>query len=284
MNPVAQRVWKYKNWSLVGNSTAGITTSLVCPELGVAFDVAQGLPWAFSMKQFLITHSHMDHAAGIPYLISQKALTGQKAPEFYMPPSMVEPLHEIMRIWQRIEGHQYEFQFFGVTTGERYPIKGPFHFKSFPTVHRVPSTGYCVFQESKKLKKQYQNLRGDEIAKLKNQGVEVETVFDEPLMAFTGDTQIEFLDGPEFVRNAQILIMEVTYIDQKKSVQSARDWGHIHLDEFLERLPDLKNERIVLMHLSARYSCSEFRKILEKKLSPEDLERVVVFPRDPDRT
>ena len=259
---------------------AGISTSLICPELSVAFDVGQGLPWAFNMQNFLITHSHMDHAAGIPYIISQKALTGQKPPVFYMPEFMTEKMHQIIHLWQEIEGHVYDYKFVSTVEGEKTPLKGNTFFRTFPTIHRVPSNGYCVFRETKKLRADLQGCDRQEILDRKSRGEDVEDHFEEPLIAFTGDTKIEFLDGPEFVRRAKILVMEVTYIDDKKSVESAREWGHIHFDELLPRLEQLENEKVVLIHLSARYSCRRFQEVITRRVSPELAEKLVVFPRD----
>jgi ribonuclease Z len=137
-----------------------------------------------------------------------------------------------------------------------------------------------VFRRSKKLKQELVGLERQEILDRKSRGEAIEDHFDEPIIAFTGDTKIEFLDGPDFVSKAKILVMEVTYIDEKKSVSSAREWGHIHFDELVDRIPGLQNEKIVLMHLSARYSCGQFRKLLSQRLSEQDAARVVVFPRD----
>lgn len=280
MNTIHRGQWKYKEWTLEGSSTAGISTSLICPELSVAFDVGQGLPWAFNMHKFLITHAHMDHAAGIPYIISQKALTGQMAPVFYMPEAMVEKMHQIIHLWQELEGHVYDYKFVATQEGVKFPLKGHTFFKTFPTHHRVPSHGYCIFQERKKLKAELQGCERQEILDRKSRGENVEDHFEEPLIAFTGDTKVEFLEGPEFVRKAKILVMEVTYIDDKKSVASAREWGHIHFEELLPRLEHLENEKIVLMHLSARYSCRQFQELITRTVSTELAEKLVVFPRD----
>jgi ribonuclease Z len=67
--------------------------------------------------------------------------------------------------------------------------------------------------------------------------------------------------------------MEVTYIDEKKSVESARKWGHIHFQEIIERVPWIKSKNIVFIHLSARYSHQHFRSLIEQHL-PEDSDRI----------
>ena len=73
--------------------------------------------------------------------------------------------------------------------------------------------------------------------------------------------------------------MEVTYIDEKKSVQNARDWGHIHLDELLPRLPFFEGEKILLTHLSSRHSIEGCERILDKRVPKGLRDKVAVFPR-----
>ncbi|RYF42063.1 MAG: MBL fold metallo-hydrolase, partial [Cytophagaceae bacterium] len=101
---------------------------------------------------------------------------------------------------------------------------------------------------------------------------------DEPVLSFTGDTRIEFLDDPQ-VRASRVLVMEVTYWDDKKSVENARTWGHIHLDELIPRLEHLKCEKIVLIHASARYTTARLREIMDARIPEHFKHRVDLFPR-----
>lgn len=271
-------VWRHKNIRLVGYSVAGISTSIVFPDADVCFDVAQGLPFQIPVATILLSHGHMDHASGLPYLIAQKTMTSQTPPVVYMPSSLVQPLQEIMRIWERIDRHTYQYHFKAVNEGIEYPLKAPYFFRSFPTYHRVPSHGYTVFERKKRLKTEYKALAPFELGALRKQGVALDTHDDEAVISFTGDSKIEFLDSPQ-VRESRVLLMEVTYWDNKKTVENARAWGHIHLDELLPRLPELKCEKIVLIHASARYNTPYLKQILEARL-PEHLKhRIDIFPR-----
>lgn len=263
--------------TIEGLSLAGVRTCITLPQLSFAFDVAQGLPHAIKMNTFFITHGHMDHASGIPYIISQKAMHSHKTPRFYMPESMVGPMYEIMKQWSRIESHEYEFEFIGVKPNDEFSLGSKYAVRTFKTIHRIPSIGYSLYRKHHKLRADLVGKTGSEIAELRANGIDPTEEQNELLLSFTGDTQIEFLELNPDVLNSKILLMETTYLDEKKTVQSARDWGHTHLDELIPRLSSIKSEKIVLIHSSARYPMHEAQEILKAHLPQHEHERVVLF-------
>ncbi|HEX4923102.1 MAG TPA: MBL fold metallo-hydrolase [Bdellovibrionales bacterium] len=268
--------YEIAGFRLIGRSVAGHGTSLIFPELDFSFDVAQGSSKYFmSVNNFLITHGHMDHAAGIPFIISQKSLNHMTGPVFYMPESLVTPMTEITKLWMKIEEHEYPFKFVGVREDQDYPLKGEYFFRVFPTVHRVQSYGYTVFRRVRKLKAAYRELGRDAIVALREKGEAIHDFIEEPLISFTGDTQIEFIRSRPWVLKSKVLFFETTYLNEKKSVSEARKWGHIHLDEVIPHLDEFKNEKIVLIHFSRRHSREEIREILRRKIPPAHQERVI---------
>lgn len=270
--------WSYGELNFVGLSLAGIRTSIAMPELSLAFDVAQGFPYLFSINHFFITHGHMDHAAGIPYLISQKSMSSHKLPTFYMPESMLEPMKKIMKAWAEIEKYEYPLNFVGVNENETFKLNNNYFVKPFKTVHRVDSFGYTVFYTKMKLKPEMVILSQDELKKMRESGHEITHEIETPLVSFTGDTQIEFLDSNPWIKKSKILFLEATYLDRDKTISNARDWGHTHLDEIIPRLSELECEKIVLIHSSARYPMEVARQLLLKKIPSEYHDRVVLFP------
>jgi ribonuclease Z len=271
-------VWKHQNVKLVGYSMAGISTSIVFPDADACFDVAQGLPFQVPVANLLITHGHMDHASGLPYVISQKAMTGQTPPTVYMPEALLRPMREIMRLYEEIDGHTYQYQFKAALPAQDYPLKAPYFFRTFPTQHRVASQGYTIFERKKRLLPQYKDFSPHQLADLRRQKVAIEEFFEDAVVSFTGDTKIEFLDSPQ-VRQSRVLVMEVTYWDQRKTVENARLWGHIHLDELIPRLEQIKSEKILLIHASARYTTPELKAILDARIPEHFKHRVELFPR-----
>ncbi len=278
MSVKAGEPWSYQKYKFHGLSLSGIRTAIAMPELSLSFDVAQGYPYLLNLKNFFISHGHLDHAAGVPYIISQKAMTSQEAGKFYMPKSLVEPLDQIMKIWEKIEGHEYKYEFIGVEADDEIQLNAQTYVKVFPTTHRVDSFGYTIFEINKKLKAELQGLSQEEIVELKRQGHEVNELQHIPVVSFTGDTQIEFLNSRPWVRNSKILLMEATYLDSRKTIEAARQWGHTHLDEIIPRLKEIKSEKIVLIHLSSRYSDSEIKKIIQERIPQEYQDRIEIFP------
>lgn len=261
-----------------GLSLSGIRTAVALPDLSLSFDVAQGYPFLLTLKKFFVTHGHLDHAAGIPYIISQKAMTRQPRPVFYMPPSLVEPMTRIMRTWEEIEEHRYEFDFVATRPDDRIELNPQWVMKAFPAVHRIEALGYTLFERRKRLAPAFRSLPRDEIARQARSGIEVNETEELPVLSFTGDTRIEFLDQRPWIRDSKLLLMECTYLDERKSVAHARDWGHLHLDELIARLDDIRSAKIVLIHLSSRYTTAEARSILDRRIPREHRDRIEIFP------
>jgi ribonuclease Z len=93
-------------------------------------------------------------------------------------------------------------------------------------------------------------------------------------VAYTGDTSPEGLDGYPPVFQAKVLITELSFVRPSHRREKIHKYGHMHLDDFVERADRFENELIVCGHLSTRYNGPEVRRIVEAKLPPRLRDRV----------
>jgi len=70
---------KIDDYDIVGYSVAGEETVVSMPQLDVCFDIGKAPDQLISINNVLLTHGHIDHAAGIAYYLSHRKFCGQKA-------------------------------------------------------------------------------------------------------------------------------------------------------------------------------------------------------------
>ncbi|HMV43626.1 MAG TPA: MBL fold metallo-hydrolase [Leptospiraceae bacterium] len=260
----------HANIDFEGISEGGIRTSISIPRYSLLFDIG-GIPHEkIHMENVLVTHGHLDHAAGIPYYISQRSLQKLKAPNIYVNEAMYENTKKIIELYSEIEGFSYNYNLISTPTNKEFSLTANTFFKAYQTTHRIPSQGYTIFEKVKKIKSEYASLSSAEIVQLKSKGENLTEEKSLPLVSFSGDTQIEYVLEHKDVRESKILFLECTYVDDDRNVERARAWGHTHLDEIMAHAKEFKNEKIVLIHFSKRYKHSYIKDMIRKK-TPESL-------------
>jgi ribonuclease Z len=245
--------WQVLKQRFIGGSLAGVGTSIGALDHAVCFDVANGPRHTLKFTNFLVTHAHSDHASGIPYIVSQKAMGNATRPRFHIPEETVKSLTTIMAEWQKLEDYEMPFELIGVAPNASIKLSDDLRAQTFRTVHRVPSLGYTLYLKKKKLKAEFVGKHPAEIVQLKRDGVATDEFIESPEISFTGDTQIEVLENYPELLSSRILFFEVTYYDDAKSVAETRKWGHTHFSEMQPYLKHFKGEKIVFIHHSARY-------------------------------
>lgn len=262
---------------ITGYSEGGIRTSIILPSLSAMFDMGNTNPGQVNHERLFLTHAHLDHFAGLPYYISQRSLRNLSTPDIYLPEEIRSKTDRLLQLYSELEEFPYKYNLVGASPGDRLMINKNYFVKPHRTYHRVISQGYTLYESRTKLKEEYRDLTGIELKKLKNQGITIEDIREVPVFSFSGDTKIEFVLNHEDVQKSKILFLECTYLCDKRDVERARTWGHIHLDEIVAHADSFQNERLVLIHFSQRYRYREIRDWISKKLPQELKEKTEVF-------
>ena len=90
-------------------------------------------------------------------------------------------------------------------------------------------------------------------------------------MAYLGDSSPEGLDATPAMYEAQILIMEITFVAPSHRKDKIHKFGHIHLDDIVERRERFRNEVVVASHFSTRYPVKRIKDLVARAL-PNALE------------
>jgi ribonuclease Z len=242
----------------------------------VCFDVGKAPDQIISVNHILLTHGHMDHAAGFAYYLSQRKFCGMPAGTILTPANLIKPMQEIVDSWGRLDGNRIPVNFVGVKAGDEYQIKPNLFARAFPTKHSAGSVGFTVLEKRKKLKAEYVGLTGPQIVELKKQGVQIDNPIELPIVSYLGDTQYVDFAQLDYVAKSKILIAECTFYEDEH-VGRANAGRHMHVDELAKLLCSMDNEHIIISHLTQRTPMREVRKMLKQALPSEIHDKMIIL-------
>jgi len=260
-------------FSLVGYSVAGEEAVVIAPELDCCFDIGKCPREALTVNHVLLTHGHMDHVAGMPYYFAQRDFQGIEDGVAIVPPNLVEPLEDLMRAWGRVEGHVPPHRFVAAEPGTDIEIRRGLLARPFATRHTKESLGYALVEVRQKLKAEYDGLTGPEIVQLKQDGVDVTRRVEMPLVAYLGDTAPDDYASLPCVADAKVLLIECTFFDTDH-MERARAGRHLHVEDLPGVLAGMRNQQIVICHVTRRTNMSYARRALREALDDETFERI----------
>ncbi|MCI0462092.1 MAG: MBL fold metallo-hydrolase [Gemmataceae bacterium] len=263
--------------TIEGYSRAAVQSYWRIPELKIGFDLG-AQPWDFmGTPTWLVSHTHLDHIAALPVYVARRRMMKMEPPTLYVPEEALDDVRKLLLIMQRLDRGRQTCHLNGVRPGQEIELSREHVVTAFRTTHTIPSLGYVVWDRRNKLKEEYHGLPGEKIRDLRLSGVEVTREVRAPLLAYTGDTSPAGLDGYPPVFEAKILITELSFIRPNHRRDKIHKFGHMHLDDFLERADRFKNELIVCAHFSTRYHPNEVRKLLDGKLPAKLRDRIKLW-------
>ena len=279
--PLPMSEYSHGGIRVLGTSLAGEESFVIVPELNLAFDIGRAPRELVGIDHILLTHGHMDHAAGVAYYFSQRMFVDNDPGHLYLPEPLVDPVRRLLRVWADIDGHEPPANVHAALPGEDIVLRRDLIVRPFKVNHPcrrhdrsvVDGLGYAAIEVRRKLKDEYRDCSGLQLVELKKQGIEITRRVELPLVAYCGDTAPgDFLEL-DCVRQAKILLLECTFVEPDH-LSRARAGYHMHISYLSNIIPKLENERIVLTHLSRRSAFSEARELLRRELGAEAERRV----------
>ena len=267
---------KIDEMDIIGYSVAGEETVVAVPQLDVCFDVGKAPDQIIPINNVLLTHGHMDHAAGLAYYLSQRNFCGISAGTILAPDNLLPPMRQIIDAWSKLDGNRIPAKLVGVKPGDEYKIKPNLIARVFPTKHSKGSVGFTVIEKRKKLKPEYKGLTGPQIVELKKQGIEIDYPLEFPIVTYLGDTQYVDFSQLKYIAECKILIAECTFYEDEHTTR-AKAGKHMHVDELATLLNNLNNEHIIITHTTQRTPMHEIRKILKNALPKDKYDKITLL-------
>jgi ribonuclease Z len=236
------------------------------PELKLGFDLG-GQPWSFmGTPTWMVSHTHMDHLVALPVYVARRRMMKMEPPLIYLPEAAIEPVQRILRLFSRLDRGRLPCELVPMRAGDEIELSRELVVTVSATTHTVPSLGFVVWQRRRKLKAEFQGLPGEKIRDLRLSGADVTSEVRVPRVAYLGDSAPAGLDACEAMYAAEVLIMELTFVAPGHRKDKIHKFGHMHLDDLLERKERFSNELIIASHFSTRYHPNQIRQHVEKAL------------------
>lgn len=257
---------KHDGLTIEGYSRAAVQTFWRIPEYKLGFDLGWQ-PWSFmGMPRWFITHTHMDHILALPAYLARRRMMKMEPPSIYLPKEKVEDVQELLKVFTRLDRGHLPCRLIGVLPGDTLELSRELIVTVGRTRHTVPSVCYTVWERRKKLKEEYQGLSEQEIRDLNLSGIEVSREIRQPKIAYLGDSSIQGLDNNPVLFEAEVLITEMTFIAPQHRREALNCFGHLHINDFVERQHRFKNQLILAAHFSTRYNNKEIMRIVRQQL------------------
>lgn len=227
--------------AVCGVSWAALATAFTIEGHRTAIDMGRCSAHLAAQDTVLLTHCHSDHTAGLIAWLSAHTRRHRHCPtRVIVPREKRDPLLAALEIWPDLDGVRrrivLEEVVIGAGPGDEIELENG-NATAFTVRHNTAALGWAV----------------------------TPTGEQRPRFAFAGDGTVEpFRDDPSLL-DAHTAVVDCSFIDPGTRV-AARLGGHGHLQDWLELLPDLTCDRLVLAHLPPEATAQEISALLPDSL------------------
>ncbi len=262
--PVISRA--HRDLTIEGYSRAAVQTYWRIPELKLGFDLG-AQPWSFmSTPIWFVSHGHLDHIVALPVYAARRRMMKMEPPTIYLPEMAIEPMERILKLFTRLDRGRLPCQLLPIKPGDEIELSREHVVTVAASKHTVPSLSFIVWERRKKLKAEYQGLSGEQIRDLRLSGADVTAEVRLPRVGYLGDSAPEGLDACPALYEAQVLILELTFVAPSHRKDKIHKFGHMHLDDLVERTARFQNELVIASHFSTRYHHRQIREHVARGL------------------
>ncbi|HBT25300.1 MAG TPA: MBL fold metallo-hydrolase [Pseudothermotoga sp.] len=229
----------------------------------ILFDAGEGVSLTMSNKIYAIryiflTHGHIDHISGLWTIVNTRnnSMGDREKPlTVYYPKGNTAIEDWINFIKQANNDLRFEFNHIPVSAGEKVFLRQAGNFARYVVPFKVKHTsqdmslGYSIIETRRRLKEEYRNLPEKEILELSKKlgSSNITEFYEKKILTISGDT---FGIDPENARDSEILLHECTFLRSSDRKMNA----HASLEEVLDIAKSAEVKKLILYHISSRYS------------------------------
>jgi len=230
----------------------------------------------FRPETLVMSHGHFDHTRGLLGLLNVRSglMGATEKPLTIIYPDNATMMNRCISEARSFVARRQldQVAFCPAEDGQRFALRKGFMLdtKSVPHVPGQPCFAYRVGEQRKRLRPEYRNLPGREIAELGKQGKreQIEETFFASGLVYSGDT--EYLDR-DFCREAHVLIHEANFLNAEDA-ELDREGHHSLVEDALRCAAEAKVKHLILFHISRRYENEELSQGIQKLIDCIGLE------------
>lgn len=271
--------WRLGELALTGWSRAGDASWFRVQPPGLALDAGRGAQELVGARDVFLSHGHLDHALGVPWLVSQRTRHRFENTRIFCPRAIEPEIAGLLAATARLERVEYQVELRGLVAGDRVAVGRGLEVEAFPTDHVVPSLGYHLIRERTRLRPEYRGWTPEAIAAARRRGEAVAAPEGELWLSYCGDTGAGVFDLEPRVFSARVLLLECTFFGDPHR-DHGRRFKHLHLEDIAARAGEFENAALLLSHVSRRYRAAQARAEVARRL-PELASRIhLLIPED----
>ena len=271
------------NWTMAGYSRAAYRTGFYIPDLDLCLDA--GPPIVQYPKDIMITHTHGDHIASLPFTMigdfGKKNFYNVYVPEEaeqhievyilslfvanWMVPHTSIPTKDWYKIHAMKEGLKFRKEF----------NKQPIEVEIFKCYHRIPTVGYGLSLIKTKLKTEYYGFPGKKLAEMKKDGIDITEEIIIPQLVYLCDTTCKVFDNLEIFKY-KVIMIECSFYEEP-DLKHAKEKKHVHwlnLRRFVQSYPDC---HFILFHFSQRHKDADIHQFFNQEMKTYNLKNLKIW-------